>query len=350
MRGKLQIPQLLDLYSSVAPLPVAMALATQATQLLGLPDFPRKIGSSRLTHQISFRGEKSVILIGATIGRREGKDFGPLSITCSASNRPSSSSDASSTARIRSEVLTPFRSVRMFFYLAFMASGGLGGLIAFTQLIAAYTNPTRSLEIPNTLKSLGIDVAAVSIFAFLYSRESKTKNAQIARLAREESLSNLKVRVDEKRIIPVSSLRGFARLVILAGPHSFIEKSFELSQPFTEQLLERGVLVVSLSTDGEPPKLEFDDDEVEDEKDKIAKRRRLWQLSPVILSDWTEWLDEQKKLANVSSDSPVYMSLRMDGRVRGSGVGYPPWNAFVAQLPPVKGMWSGLFDGFDGRV
>lgn len=45
-----------------------------------------------------------------------------------------------------------------------------------------------------------------------------------------------------------------------------------------------------------------------------------------------------------------YLSLRMDGRVRGSGVGYPPWNAFVAQLPPVKGMWSGLLDGMDGRV
>lgn len=45
-----------------------------------------------------------------------------------------------------------------------------------------------------------------------------------------------------------------------------------------------------------------------------------------------------------------YLSLRMDGRVRGSGVGYPPWNAFVVQLPPVKGMWSGLLDGMDGRV
>lgn len=45
-----------------------------------------------------------------------------------------------------------------------------------------------------------------------------------------------------------------------------------------------------------------------------------------------------------------YLSLRMDGRVRGSGVGYPPWNAFIAQLPPLKGMWSGILDGMDGRV
>jgi len=40
----------------------------------------------------------------------------------------------------------------------------------------------------------------------------------------------------------------------------------------------------------------------------------------------------------------------MDGRVRGSGVGYPPWNALVAQLPSVKGIWTGLLDGMDGRV
>jgi hypothetical protein len=45
-----------------------------------------------------------------------------------------------------------------------------------------------------------------------------------------------------------------------------------------------------------------------------------------------------------------YISLRMDGRVRGSGVGYPPWNAFVAQLPPLKGIWSGVHDGMDGRI
>lgn len=45
-----------------------------------------------------------------------------------------------------------------------------------------------------------------------------------------------------------------------------------------------------------------------------------------------------------------YLSLRLDGRVRGSGVAYPPWNAFVAQLPPAKGIWSGLLDGMDGRV
>ncbi|XP_048130570.1 protein LOW PSII ACCUMULATION 1, chloroplastic, partial [Rhodamnia argentea] len=253
-----------------------------------------------------------------------------------------------STAKIRSEVLSPFRTVRMFFYLSFIASGALGGLIAITQLIAALTNSTKADAVPDIVKGLLIDVGAVSIFAFLYYQENNAKNAQVARLTREEGLSNLKLRVDERRIISLSSLRGLARLVICAGPASFITESFKLSEPYTESLLDRGVLVVPFATDGNSPTFEFD--ESEEMKEITNKRKKLWQLSPVYVSEWTKWLDDQKKLAGVSPDSPVYLSLRMDGRVRGSGVGYPPWNAFVVQLPPVKGIWSGLLDGMDGRV
>lgn len=270
------------------------------------------------------------------------------SVLCSAANKPSPSTEISSAAKIRSEVLTPFRSVRMFFYLAFIASASLGGLIALPRLIAALSNSSRSSELPEMLKGLGIDLGAVLLFAFLYTRENNAKNAQISRLSREERLSKLKVRVDEKKIIPVSSLRGIARLVILAGPASFIEESFQLSKAFTEGLVERGILVVPYPTDGK--KIDLEVEKSDKEVTATDKNKRLWQLSPVYTSEWANWIDEQKKMANVSVDSPVYLSLRMDGRVRGSGVGYPPWNAFVAQLPPVKGIWTGLLDGMDGRV
>ncbi|XWS31338.1 hypothetical protein CRYUN_Cryun23aG0068200 [Craigia yunnanensis] len=236
----------------------------------------------------------------------------------------------------------------MFFYLAFISSGALGGLIAFTQLIAALNNPKRSSEVPYILTSLGIDIGAVSIFAFLYFRENTAKNAQLAKLSREEKFSNLKLRLDQNKIISVSSLRGIARLVICAGPALFIVESFKFSESFTESLLERGVLVVPFATDVNTPCLDFYDSE--DMKEITVKRKRLWQFTPVYVSEWSEWLDEQKKLAGVSPESPVYLSLRLDGRVRGSGAGYPPWNAFVAQLPPVKGLWSSLLDGMDGRV
>lgn len=192
----------------------------------------------------------------------------------------------SSQARIRSEVLTPFRSVRMFFYIAFVAQASLGGLIATTQLIGALANPSRADAVVDIAKGLGIDIGAAALFAFLYYRENKIKNAQMARLSREENLSNLKLRVDEKKIIPVSDFRGLARLVIVAGPSSFITEAFKLSETFTEQLIERGVLVVPFSTDGNAPTFEFD--ESEEVKELTNKRRRLWQLVPILTPEWSE--------------------------------------------------------------
>ncbi|KAK9087673.1 hypothetical protein Syun_030067 [Stephania yunnanensis] len=132
-----------------------------------------------------------------------------LSTTCSASNKPSSSpTQFSSTTKIRSEVLSPFRSVRMFFYLAFIASGSLGALIASTQFISSLIKQNPSTDLGETLKSLAIDLAAVALFSFLYSREDSAKKAQLARLSREEGLGNLRLRVGEGRVIGVSDLRG----------------------------------------------------------------------------------------------------------------------------------------------
>ncbi|KAK4366133.1 hypothetical protein RND71_014013 [Anisodus tanguticus] len=320
-----------------------MATAAQFSYItVNSPNFHLSAKRFAFSRQVNDGGKIYSGFTDVTSSRHKPKS---LSVVCNNSNP---SSDISSTAKIRSEVLSPFRSVRMFFYVAFIASGGLGGLIASTRLIAALANSSRAAEVPEILKGLGIDLGAVSIFAFLYYRENKAKNAQVAKLAREENLSNLKLRVDEKKILPVNAFRGIARLVILAGPSSFISECFKLSAPFTDGLLERGVLVIPFATDGVSPNFEFEENEELEEK--IARRKRLWQLAPIYTTEWTKWIDEQKKLASVSPESPVYLSLRLDGRVRGSGVGCPSWNAFVLQLPPVKGIWSGLLDGMDGRV
>lgn len=95
----------------------------------------------------------------------------------------------------------------MFFYLSFVASASLGGLIAVTQLIGALANSIRAAEVPDIIKGLGIDIGAVSIFAFLYYRENSAKNAQLAKLSREESLLNLMLHIDEKKILLVAMLK-----------------------------------------------------------------------------------------------------------------------------------------------
>jgi hypothetical protein len=55
-------------------------------------------------------------------------------------------------------------------------------------------------------------------------------------------------------------------------------------------------------------------------------------------------------MAGKGTEKGLYVSLRLDGRVRGSGSGAPPWGVLAAQLPPTEGFFGGLFDGMDGKV
>lgn len=67
-------------------------------------------------------------------------------------------------------------------------------------------------------------------------------------------------------------------------------------------------------------------------------------------NDWREWFRRQAASVGKSVDAGLYVGLRLDGRVRASGTGAPPWAKFAMQLAPLEGMWGGVLDGMDGRV
>lgn len=79
-----------------------------------------------------------------------------------------------------------------------------------------------------------------------------------------------------------------------------------------------------------------------------------WIVFPRRLPEWSEWMKKQMELAGVARERAetaggVYLSLRLDGRIRGSGVGIPKWSALSVQLP-LTDKWGGFLDGFDGSV
>ena len=82
-------------------------------------------------------------------------------------------------------------------------------------------------------------------------------------------------------------------------------------------------------------------------KQRLHKIR--WRATPLRLPAWRLWFEEQAQLAGKSPEEGLYVGLRMDGRVRASGRGCPPWGAFARQLPKTDGFFSGFFDAFDGR-
>ena len=121
------------------------------------------------------------------------------------------------------------------------------------------------------------------MFAVLYTRELKSHNVQLTNLSREETLDNLRLKVNGKEVVPISELRVFAHLIIVVGPASFIEEAFRISDPFTNDLLDRGVRVVYFCTNGLLPNLQIlnTDSNSNDEKDdeqlrSISRIKRIW--------------------------------------------------------------------------
>ena len=85
----------------------------------------------------------------------------------------------------------------------------------------------------------------------------------------------------------------------------------------------------------------------EEGKEEEDKR---WKGRAVRLEEWKTWFNEQMRESKVTLESGLYVGLRMDGRVRASGRGVPPWFRIANELPPLEGMWSGFGDGFDGPI
>lgn len=253
---------------------------------------------------------------------------------------PSPKEKYSNVTKMRSEAQAPFRVARMFFFGAFAANASLGFGIASLQAVTKALGAPSAPPLEQSLQNVGVNLACALFFGILYKRDAEGRDKQMARISREERLSNLKCELSSGKVISLYDLRGFSRVVIVAGDAGYCAEAVEAAEKERDALVARGVLMVPLVLGGGggaasiPPPTEED---------------RRFRATPVYTERWAAWIEEQKGLAKVTDGKGVYVGLRMDGRVRSSGTGIPPWGKFAVELPPTDS-WGGVMDGFDGRV
>jgi len=244
-------------------------------------------------------------------------------------------------ARVRSEVLAPFRLVRLVLYGFFTVSATVGLVIALSQLAGRLADAPNALPLKGTVEGIGIDVGAIVVLLSLFRGDWQARQKQIARLTREERLASLQIELSNKKTLRLAQLRKFARPILVAGTKEQVDRAIESAEPFREDMIERGILLVPLPLFGEDAQSGVPTLTSADLKFKaIALRQNAWR----------SWFEEQMKLANATPEKGLYVSLRLDGRVRASGTGSPPWERFVAQLAPLSGAWKGVLDGMDGQI
>jgi hypothetical protein len=180
------------------------------------------------------------------------------------------------------------------------------------------------------------------VFVFLYNRDEEAKKKQMARIGREERLGRLRCELAGGKSVRLEDVRGFSRVVIVAGDEEYVKTALEDAEQVKAALMERGVLIVPVLTTT-PNTAATSSIPAPEDAD------RKFRATPLRLTEWIEWVNEQKQMAKVDGNSGVYVGLRMDGRVRSSGKGRVPFERFSVELPPVDS-WGGALDGFDGRV
>ena len=200
--------------------------------------------------------------------------------------------------------------------------------------------------------------------------------------------------------------------MLIAGSPSQVAAALAGAEPYKQALQERGVLVVPLPFMPEPSTSSGGGDAAAAEAAAASlaapgKEDLRWRATPIRMDDWRRWFEQQAGMAGKTLERGLYVSLRLDGRVRGSGVGSPPWCApqlgwrqgvrwlpgllawlllaaaacagsreqgalcrdaskiehaccpgapaacramLAAQLPPTEGLFGGFLDGMDGRI
>ncbi|KXZ48166.1 hypothetical protein GPECTOR_30g262 [Gonium pectorale] len=249
---------------------------------------------------------------------------------------------------MRAEAEAPFRSLRLVLSGFSVVSASLGFLISIPQLIGALGGARSALPLEQVYQNLAIDAGAAALFAFFFNQDWQARNKQIARLTREERLGALPIRLASGKSLSLATLRGNARVVIAAGTRAQVGAALREAEPLRAELTKRGVLVVPL------PIYETDAGESGSEQlPPLTPEDLRWRAEPLRLPEWTAWFEEQVSYsAKAKPENGLFVGLRLDGRVRSSGSGVPPWRRYALELAPLEGdgKWTGFFDGFDGRV
>ena len=258
----------------------------------------------------------------------------------------------------RAETRAPFRALRLFLAGGLGAGAGLGLLIIGARLVSALQGGDGAPDLADTLQNFGINVAAVAVFGFVFARDFKAARADAAASAREEALARLTLALPDGRVVPAAKFRGVARPVLVCAPPAALARALRDAEPYKAELALKGVRVVPVPSDAADPggalrtlKAElrgevkgFGAPSPAAKKGDPAAADRGWRLEPADPAAWRAWLQDNAGAAGLAG-STFYVQIQLDGTVRASGVGAPPWASLARDLPALDSLQTKLTDG-----
>ncbi|CAN0888969.1 Protein LOW PSII ACCUMULATION 1, chloroplastic [Linum grandiflorum] len=242
--------------------------------------------------------------------------------------------------KLISEVQAPFRGVRRFFYLAFIAAAGISTFFTVPRLVRAILGGDGAPDLSETAGNTLINIGGIAVLVALLVWDNKKEEQQLAQITRDETLSRLPLRLSTSRVVELVQLRDTYRPVILAGKKETVNLAMQKAERFRTELLRRGVLLVPVIWD-ESRRAEIEKkgfgtsrkaaaalpsigEDFEKRAQSVIAKSKLkaeirFKAEVVSPAEWERWIRDQQISEGVTPGEDVYIILRLDGRVRRSG-------------------------------
>ena len=264
--------------------------------------------------------------------------------------------DPSVRAKLVTESIAPWRSLRIYLYIALGSGATLGGVITLLGVVAALSGARTDLDLNVEYKNLAIDFGAAAFFALFWKLDNdksaelsaeveqkidrRKDQAKIAKAMREreEKLKNLSLNIQVSvdgttKEAQVAALQAGAKqhMIIVAGPKkacrdalvgaSLLKNDFSLSNvlvvPYDTAVGVQPVTVVGF---GERP----------------AYETQTFIARPVG-EGWDEYVkaemdDAVKQSGEKCKEQGIAIVIQNTGQVIRRGVGTVPWRQMVDEL------------------
>ncbi|KAK3275618.1 hypothetical protein CYMTET_16260 [Cymbomonas tetramitiformis] len=200
----------------------------------------------------------------------------------------------------------------------------------------------RSQGSSEGLAVLAGNAALVFLGALFIRGQIDERTQKLGRLAKELALGDLKLsspdRLGNEKVRSLRELRNSRRLAIVYGSYDKVQQDIATALVYRRRLEASSIIVVPVvQSTGEPG-------------DRRAELPSGYTLLPPADTTWVAWpLDAARQVFQIGDyfeellaesqtrgSEGAYITLGLDGRVRGSGEGSPRWDTLLSTFPQQK--------------
>lgn len=147
--------------------------------------------------------------------------------------------------RLREEVESPFRKVRLYLFGYSTVSATVALYFSALNTAKAISTSADSAVLNDALQSCAINIGALLLFAYLTYRDWLAGNANLERIARGGALAKLRVVTGKGERRDLASYRRQSRLCLAVGSQEYIQNLCRTMS--SDQLSDRNTLVDGLT-------------------------------------------------------------------------------------------------------